>query len=735
MMTLRLRLVAGLFVGAALAASASCTESVPRSLDPTGSSAIDAGEATASPAWGLDARPVSATCKGTAKPAPPVAPDAHIAFQPLTTKPLQHLVDIVPHGGLLYVVDQSGYVRTIAKDGTVAQVLDMHDEVNLGYDSGLLSIAFHPKFQQNGFVYLAFTTPYPTQPPPAGTVFLSVLARFHSNDGGLTIDRASEKRILVRNQPTVNHHGNKVVFGPDGDLYFACGDGAKFDSPNGQDKYALFGKVLRLDVDNGDPYAIPPTNPYAGGGGAPEVYALGFRNPWRFSFDMPTGDLWLGDVGQDNWEEIDKVVLGGNYGFATKEGFSCFLAATCDSTGLIDPIVVHPHSEADAIIGGVVYRGTKVPELIGKYVYGDAVTGHFWSLSTSAPAPVPVRLEEGLPFVGPSSFSLDEDGEIVLVTPAGGAYRIVPPPAPVADLAPKLSGTGCVDAADPTKPASGLFPYDVNVPQWIDGATAERFLSVPADAPVGLKDHARLSLPPGSVAMRTLRAEGRVLETQFLRRRPDASWVAYTYAWSDDQKDASLATSPVSIRLPSGREHVVAPADCVKCHDSASAPSREDLTLGLEAAQLDRLGVDYGSGRTGNPLTTLDHLGMLSAPIMPGSYEPLPDPNGVVVTAGRRARAYLHANCASCHDGTIADDIDLRYFTALRDTRTCRPGTLPSGGSAILAPGDSEASQLFTSVRTAGAGRMPTVGSSVPDPAAVTLLSEWIRSLQPTDCP
>jgi glucose/arabinose dehydrogenase len=162
-------------------------------------------------------------------------------------------------------VDRSGYIRTIATDGTVAQVLDTHAEVNLGYDSGLLSIAFHPKFEENGFVYLAFTTPYPTQPPPACTVFLSVLARFHSNDRGLTIDPASEKRLLVRSQPTVNHHGNKVVFGPDGYLYFACGDGAVLASPNGQDKNALFGKVLRLDVDSGDPYGIPPTNPFGCG--------------------------------------------------------------------------------------------------------------------------------------------------------------------------------------------------------------------------------------------------------------------------------------------------------------------------------------------------------------------------------------------------------------------------------------------------------------------------------------
>jgi glucose/arabinose dehydrogenase len=725
-MTVDLRFVGALVVGAVLFSVASCSETLPRTLDQT----VEAGAPART--WALDVRPVSPTCRGVDEPAPVVAPNARIAFQPLTKTSLQRLVDITPQAGRLYVADQRGYVRSIASDGTVAQVLDISSEVNVGYDSGLLSIAFHPKFKDNGFVYLAFTTPHPQQPPPPGVVFLSVLARFESKDGGLTIDPATEKRLLVRDQPTVNHQGNKVVFGPDGFLYFACGDGGVFRSPNGQDTDSLFGKVLRIDVDNGDPYAIPPTNPFASGGGAPEVFAYGFRNPWRFSFDVPTGDLWLGDVGQERWEEIDKVVRGGNYGFAVKEGRECFLAATCDSTGLIDPIVVHDHTEAYAIIGGVVYRGTKVPGLTGKYVYADNVTGRFWSLATDVAAPVPERLDEGLDRVSPSSFALDADGEIVFVSNAGKAYRIVAPPV-AADIPPTLSATGCVDAADPKKPVADLFPYDVNVPQSLDGSTADRFLSIPEDAQLGVLDHARLSLPPRSVAMRTIRAEGRLLETQFLMRRPDASWATYTYAWSDDQKDAQLATAPVSITLPSGRVHLVAPDECVKCHDSAAGTPRVDLTLGLEAAQLDRGDVDFGGGRRGNPLVTLEHLGMLAAPIVPGSYDPLPSPTGYD-TIGRRARAYLHANCASCHDGALPDDIDLRFFTPLRDTHVCRPGTLPSGGSAILEPGDAEGSQLFTSVRTTGEGRMPTVGSRVPDAAGVRLLSDWIGSLLPTDC-
>jgi hypothetical protein len=406
---------------------------------------------------------------------------------------------------------------------------------------------------------------------------------------------------------------------------------------------------------------------------------------------------------------------------------------SCSSAGLSDPVVVHDHTEASAIVGGVVYRGKRVPELTGKYIYGDNVTSRFWSLQTDIASPVPVRLDEGLDRVAPSSFALDADGEILFVSTTGHAYRIVAPPALAAEMPAKLSATGCVDPANPQKAAPDLFPYDLNVPQWLDGATANRFLAVPGDAPLAVLEHGRLALPPRSVAMRTLRAEGRLLETQLLMKRPDATWAAYTYAWSSDQKDALLAAAPVAITLPSGRIHQVAPSECVTCHDSAAPPARAELTLGLEAGQLDRADVDFGNGRRGNPLITLDHLKMLAAPVAAASYAVLPSTSGYD-TVGRRARAYLHPNCASCHDGTLPNDLDLRFFTALRDTHACRPGKLASGGAAVLAPGDVEGSQLFTSVRTLGAGRMPTVGSHMVDEAAARLLSDWIATLTPADC-
>lgn len=378
---------------------------------------------------------------------------------------------------------------------------------------------------------------------------------------------------------------------------------------------------LRIDVDSGDPYAIPPSNPFAVSGGQPEIYALGLRNPYCFSFDKPTGDLWVGDVGQSAREEIDKVVLGGNYGWNVREGKACYKPAMgCPTAGFIDPIVDHPRNEASSIVGGVAYRGTKIPELTGKYVYGDTWTGFMFAIPTNEPAPpapVPVRIDKCLLKATPVGFALNAAGEIVFADCTGVIFRLAPPRA-VPEMPASLSATGCVDVEDPAKPATGLFPYDVNVSQWIDGAIGERFLSLPADAKIGARADGRLELPPGSVAMRMVRDEGPPVETQLLLRRADGTWAAVTYVRNADGKDATLTTGAKTVRTRSGREHrIVDCAACLICHNQAAG-----VTLGLEAAQLDR-GFAYAD-RPGNVLLTLDHLGMLSASIAKGAYAALP---------------------------------------------------------------------------------------------------------------
>jgi len=254
------------------------------------------------------------------------------------------------------------------------------------------------------------------------------------------------------------------------------------------------------------------------------------------------------------------------------------------------------------------------------------------------------------------------------------------------------------------------------VPQWVDGAIGERFVSLPADTTMSTKPDGRLELPPGSVAMRTLRDDGRPLETQLLYRRTDGVWAAFAYVWNAEGTEATLATGATTVRTRSGREHrVVDRAACLACHNQEAG-----VTIGLEAAQLDRE-FSYAD-RPGNPLLTLEHLGMLSAPIAKEAYAALPILGGYD-TVERRARAYLHGNCAFCHGDP--KKLDLRFSLALFDTRAC-------DGKRVI-PGNTSASTVATLMRATDATRMPPFSSALPHDAAITVVEDWIRSTPP--CP
>ncbi len=670
---------------------------------------------------GLDARPYNPECKATEKPTSTTTSNALIGFELATKAAFTSPVEVTLHDGKLYVLEQGGKVLLVNDDlQTTSLVADFSTKIVSGGESGLLGIAFHPQFSTNGFVYIYHTKA--AEPPIPNVAFQSVLSRYHSNDNGLTLDLASEKRILVIDQPYSNHNGGTIAFGNDGFLYWGLGDGGSGGDPqnNAQNKSSLLGKMLRIDVNGGDPYAIPPSNPFASGvNGRPEIFAYGFRNPYRWRFDTVTGALWAGDVGQGAREEIDKVVLGGNYGWRIKEGKACYAAATCDETGLIDPVVDHGRNEASVITGGVVYRGAGVPLLTGKYVYADFGQGTFFSIPIDEAAPTPMRLDVGLPRVNASAFGIDKNGEIVFVDYFKGTLvRIVAggkATEPLPEMPLKLSATGCVDARDPKKPAEGLFSYDINVPQWVDGATAERNLSIPESTVIRSGPDGRLALPPGSVAMKTLSREGRLVETQLLLQRPDATWSAYAYVWSGDQTDATLVTTSTTVALPSGKQHLVVDSQqCLTCHLVDVVP-----TIGLEAAQLDRDDVKYGPTRLGNPLATLEKLKMLDEPVPRDRYTRLPGPSGFQLSDAR-ARAYLHANCSHCHRGGDNGAIDLRYGTKLADARLCDvPGTSKAGGRVRLAPRSPADSQLVRAMTTTGDGKMPPVGTLLPDTAGI----------------
>jgi glucose/arabinose dehydrogenase len=340
----------------------------------------------------------SAASQGAASPVPSgAAPDVSLE---LVVDGLSTPVGMVPipgEDGLSLILEQTGRVSVLDGDELLPDpFLDLTDrlvELDRSYDErGLLGVAFHPDFDSNGRLFVYYSAPL-RGAAPAGQDHTNRLSELHVDPGELRTDPASERVILEFEQPQPNHSGGGLGFGPDGYLYLGAGDGGGTGdddaghSPQGnaQDTTRLNGKVLRLDVDGGNPYAVPPDNPFADGGGAPEIYAYGFRNPWRLSWE-PTGErrLIVSDVGYGRYEEIDVVERGGNYGWRIREGAHCLDVAeplvplaSCPPAGdngdpLVDPALEYTHAEIGlAVVGGFVYRGTAIPALTGQYVFAD----------------------------------------------------------------------------------------------------------------------------------------------------------------------------------------------------------------------------------------------------------------------------------------------------------------------------------------------------------------------------
>lgn len=326
--------------------------------------------------------------------------------------------------GRLFIVEKEGRIL-ILKDGMVFKkpFLDISKRVrSLEVERGLLSLAFHPDFKKNRHLFVYYTD-------LKGDV---VISRFRVSKDEDIADPESEEILLHIPQPASNHNGGQLQFGPDGYLYIGTGDGGGAGDPwgNAQNRAVLLGKLLRIDVDKGRPYRIPKDNPFVGIKGVrPEIWAYGLRNPWRFSFDSPTGDLYIADVGQDDWEEVDiqpQSSSGGkNYGWDITEGFACFKPHKgCKQDGITFPLLAYSHDLGCSVTGGYVYRGRGIPELTGTYLFGDFCSGKIWGLrkDTSGAWEVAEFLDTDHNI---SSFGVDEDGEVYLLDYSRGTlYRI-----------------------------------------------------------------------------------------------------------------------------------------------------------------------------------------------------------------------------------------------------------------------------------------------------------------------
>ena len=389
-----------------------------------------------------------ASTGGTSSPAPssasPLPSPPGSTIPPLQSGPDRLRVELVTSGlvdpigithagddsGRLFVNERGGRIMVIEADGSLraAPFVDLSSRLVAGGERGLLGLAFHPDFEQNGRLFVHYSR--------AGDG-ATVVSELQASPDRATAD-PSERVVLTLAQPFANHNGGQLAFAPDGYLYVGLGDGGSGGDPfgNAQNPDVLLGKILRLDIDSapaaGRGYAIPPDNPYAAegsapGAGLPEIWAIGLRNPWRFSFDLRLGDLYIGDVGQGAWEEIDRQPAdstgGENYGWNVMEGRHCFQDG-CDQTGYVKPIAEYPTSAGCAVTGGYVYRGADQPDLQGVYVFADYCSGVIFTLQVDEGTITPKQvLESGLQV---SAFGEDQEGELYLADLGGGGiYRVL----------------------------------------------------------------------------------------------------------------------------------------------------------------------------------------------------------------------------------------------------------------------------------------------------------------------
>ena len=690
-----------------------------------------ASDCGACPVPGLDTRPSNTACVAP----PPLASNfatsnkwPNITF----TNPMQ-VVQPPGDSSRLIVVQRAGTARSVpigaTSSGQTTTFLTLNNVVTTS-NGGFLSMAFHPNWATNRYAYVVYTT----------NNLKKRLSRFTSTDGGATLNTGTEQVVLeITHLTEFNHNGGQVAFGSDGYLYMSSGDDAYLNYTRARQAAQtnnLFGKILRIDVNSGTPYSIPPSNPFASGGGSPEVYAYGFRNPWRFSFDRLNGELWEADVGEDTWEEIN-VVTPGFYGWPYYEGTNCFQASSGSdcSTPYTGPTGKYGgDASARSISGGFVYRGSALASLYGKYVFGDYVTGQisYFDRTTGTKTDI-ANTASGGAVVG---FGEDNAGELYVVRYSTGRIEQLVPGSGggATDFPAQLSGTGCFSSTNPTQVVSGVIPYGIAQAFWSDGAQKERFIALPNGTQITVDASGDWVLPPGGVTIKNFRLAGQLFETRFFVRHTDGTYDGYTYQWNDQQTQATLVPPGGATRSIAGLTwSYPTRAQCFACH----APAAQ-YSLGIETRQLNVDGFYPTTGRTANQFYTFNYLNMLTGNTT--ALAPFPGIDDTSASLETRSVAYLHVNCSSCHrpGGTGAGPMDARFDTSFANKGICNAtpglGDLGVPGAKLIKPGDHAGSVVFLRMSQRGSSvAMPPLASTIADGAGAALLQEWIDSL--TGCP
>jgi putative heme-binding domain-containing protein len=665
------------------------------------------------------------------------------------------------------VIEQAGKIKSfLASDdvGSSDLMLDLASpppklsEFTEGATINAYSLAFHPRFHENRFVYVCYLVQQ-GKINPNGTH----IARYQVRDTDPpTIDYQSETTILRFD--CGGHNGCTVEFGPDGYLYISIGDLTEPTPPDslktGQDISDLYASILRINVDapstptDGSPiaYSIPSDNPFvklpqARG----EIYAYGLRNPWRMSFDQKTGDLWVGDVGWELYEMVYRVRSGSNLGWSIKEGPGDVMPDLPIGPTPIQPAdIALSHADACSVTGGFVYHGKRFPELTGKYIFGDWITRRYWAAGFDEQRVT--QLEEiATTEVKPICFAEDRDGELLVLEyiqwdQAGGIYRFRPNPAAEQfrpDQFPtKLSHTGLFRSLNPLVEESGVYPYSINSTMYMQGAEAEFHLAIPGQESARFHQQAqptydwfvsKVLFPKGTVLAKTYRIADRRIETQLSHYQGPNDWRFYTYRWLTDQSEALLVPAQgekVRLQDSDGQQwSFSARSQCRICHTPWSGDA-----MGLTEEQLRRPHEANDSWRN------LLAAGVISIPAghTPASDDRFESMVGLAEknsSLNRRARSYLHSNCSHCHQfgGNGSAAFDIRWDRTLAETKLVDAPPMKGDcgllDARLVAAGQPQRSVLYSRMAKLGAGRMPHIGAHKVDLSGCQTIQQWISSL------
>ncbi len=699
--------------------------------------ALDAAEPTSRPAW--------TTSRVQGAPTPPAPYRVAPAFDKLRfTKPTS--LTELPGGERMLVTEIGGKIFTFAKQADVREtelVVDLARTLpeDLQADGvSLWSATLHPRFAENRQMFVCYLSPVGEKQNRVSRMTLS-------KESPPRVVPGSEQVILT--YPAGGHSGGCLLFGPDGLLYISLGDGSGPNPPDGrttgQDVSDLLGSILRIDVDHPTTarrYSVPEDNPFVGQKNVrPEIWAYGLRNPWKFGIDRETGAIYAADNGWETWEMVHRIERGTNCGWPVMEGRAELRTEVqVGPTPITPPVKDHPHSEANSVIGGPVYRGAKLPGLDGAFVYGDYITGTIWSIAPVAGNNYAqaTLVDTDLRIV---AFGEGSGGELYVVDydATGQIYELLPSNQPdrSAEFPRRLSETGLFAALDALEPAPGVVSYEVKVNPWMDGAQAQRWIAIPGSGKATLAANLETlaAYPDGTVLVKHVempQGEGQPpvrLETQLLHFE-GGSWQPYSYLWDEAGQDATLVAptgAERTLNLAGGIERtwrVSATNECRLCHEATAGH-----VLGFVPNQLDLPG----------QLDLLAARGVMDQAPKPEvlSFAALVDPHDATQSLDDRARSYLHANCGMCHHprGNAIVSFYLRRelpFEQLNTNKGTRIGTFGMQNAKVIAAGDPYRSVLMYRMSKLGYGRMPYVGSQAVDSRGVALLEKWIRSL-PSD--